>query len=46
MHKYILSIANIGVARGGQRGHAPRIFRKYSHFALRGVFLNKIVLFA
>ena len=24
----------IGVASGGQRGHAPQIFRKYSNFVL------------
>ena len=24
----------IGVSRGGQRGHAPLIFRKYSDFLL------------
>ena len=40
------AIRPIGVAKGGQRGYAPQNFEKYSHFVVRGVFLNKIVLFA
>jgi len=29
-----LRLSFIGVARGGQKGHAPQIFRKYSHLVL------------
>ena len=32
---FVGSVLTIGVAKGGQRGHAhPPIFRKYSHFEL------------
>ena len=30
----------IGVARGGQRGHDPQMFRKYSHFVLWEAFFQ------
>jgi len=29
-----IAFRGIGVALGGQRGHAPQIFRKYKHFVL------------
>ena len=30
----------IDVARGGKRGHASQIFRKYSHFVLSEAFVQ------